>query len=192
MGACSVCVGNPEGGIVVRADELAWEVRLGSEDMREHGGFGGAEDVEDGMGGIIDGVEGEGHAPGLFLGDVVGDDEAALDMEAGGVRKEGGGVAIFSHAEHDEVEGLALEDGDEFFFVFFGVVFYLIFGNHPVDVVGCEEHFVEAGFHGHAVITFGVGGRDGPLVAPEEMDFVPLDLFFVRGVTDEFVEGFRC
>ena len=163
------------------ADALAGEMWRGGEDMGEHGGFGGAEDVEDGLGSIVDGVEGEGHAPGFFGGDVVGDDEASFDKEAGGVGKEGSGVAVFSHAEHDEVEGLAAEDGDEFFFVFFGVVFDLIFSNHPVDVVGGEKHFVEAGFHRHAVVTFGVGGWDGALVAPEEVDFVPLDLFFVRG-----------
>ena len=74
-------------------------------DGGEHGGFGGAEDVDgDGGGGVDEGV-GEGHAGGIFLEDGVCGDEVVCDGEGRSVREEGGGVAVVAHPEHDEVKG---------------------------------------------------------------------------------------
>lgn len=156
--------------------------------MREHVGFGGAQDVEDGVGGVVDAVEGEGHAPRFFLGDVVGGDKGAFDLEGLCLWEEGGGVSVIAHAEHDEVKGLVLEDGAEFFFILFGVVLDLIFGDHAVDVMGCDEHFLKACLHGHAVVALRVGWGDGSFVAPEEVDFIPLDFFKVGWLAEELVE----
>ncbi len=54
---------------------------LGSgKDLRHHGLFGGSEDIDGDMaGGVNTGVS-EGHTPGVFLHNVVGDNEAVMDV----------------------------------------------------------------------------------------------------------------
>lgn len=53
---------------------------------------------------MVDARVGEGHPPSLLLGDVIGDDEAGFVLESGCVGEEGGGMAVFADAQHDEVK----------------------------------------------------------------------------------------
>ena len=53
---------------------------------------------------MVDDRPGEGDAPGVELGDVVGDDEAAHLVNGLGVGEERGGVSVGAHAEGEEVE----------------------------------------------------------------------------------------
>ena len=49
------------------ANKLAGEMGLCCEDAGEHFGFGRAEDVEDGICGVVEGFKGEGEAPCFLL-----------------------------------------------------------------------------------------------------------------------------
>ena len=65
----------------------------------------GAFDEEGYFPALVDDGPGERDAPGVLLGDVVGDDDVGEVVEGFGVGEERGGVAVVAHAEEDEVEG---------------------------------------------------------------------------------------
>ena len=90
-------------------------------------------------------------------------------------------MAIISHAEHDEVEGMIMEGRSDGLFVIFGG----FFGFHSVDV-GNGKVF-KACFHSHEVVAVGMGGGNASFIAPKEVDFRPVEI----GVGGKsFVDGF--
>ena len=141
-------------------------------------GFGCAFDEEGDFPALVDDGPGEGDAPGVFLRDVVGDDEVGEVVEALGVGEERGGVAVVAHAEEDEVEGrgfgaFELEGVANGGLVAGGGDLGVELAFHAEDVIGGERDFGEHGFAGHAVVGVGMVGGDAALVDPVEVELVP-------------------
>ena len=134
--------------------------------------FGGAEGVDGDGAALADAGVGEGHAPSVFLGDEVGGDEMVFDGEGGGVGEEGGGVAVFADAEHDEVEGMAFDEG---FVVGGGGGEGRFFGLHAEDLVRGDGEKGKTALHGGVKVAVWMGRGDGALIAPEERDFRPVE-----------------
>ncbi len=156
--------------------DAAGGVGGGMEDFGDDGFFGGAEGVDGDFLALLDAGVGEGHAPGVFLRDEVGCDEVVFDGEGGGVGEEGGCMAVFADAEHDEVEEAGAEVFFDERFVVGGVLFEgRFFRLHAEDLVGGDGEAGEAALHGGVVVAVWVGWGDGALVAPEEEDFGPVD-----------------
>jgi hypothetical protein len=187
---CSGFVEDPEGFVGGGAD-LLHGIGMGRfEHFGDGGFFGGADDVDDDVGRLVDARIGEGHPPGVFLRDVVGSHEMVVDGEGGGIGEEGSGVTIFTHAKGHEIKGASIEDFAKGIFVGSGVFFDLELGNHPVDMVGRNRHPLETSFHGHVIIAFGIEGRNASFIAPKEVDFCPVDKCIVGGSRELLVEGF--
>jgi len=176
-------------------DELrgeTFDIFGAEEDFFETGGFVGSADEEEDFSGVVDNGPGEGDAPGVLLWNLVGDDEAADFVDGFGVREERGGVAVVAHAEGDDIEARGFgafeaEAAAQVVFVLRSGYFWLEFALHAVNLLGAHADFIEERFAGHAVVAFGVVGRDGAFIDEEELERGPRHAIqeWMRGVGEQ-------
>lgn len=77
----------------------------------------------------------------------------------------------------------------ELLFVVEGVFLDLFFGFHAEDLALGDEEAGKA-LHGHPVVAVGVVGGDGPLIAPKEPHFGPVELWVLgEFLVDRFGGG---
>ncbi len=152
---------------ILRLDELRREgfriVRT-LENAAERIGFGRTVDEEEDIAGCVDNRPCERDAPALLLlRDMIGDRETDHFVQRGGVRKEGGAVAVVAHAELDQVEDRALSafetvvaaDGG---FVASCSLFGIELALDADDVVGRERDFVQEQLSRRTIVAVGMVG----------------------------------
>lgn len=118
-----------------------------------------------------------------------------VDQRFGFAGKKRGGVAVFAHAEDDEIEdGLAARthrrDAAEFGFGFFGGVGVIGFAVDAMDLFGANVERIEKRLARGDKIGFRIGGRDAAFVGKEEMDVIDVAALGAGRFDEGFVEWF--